>query len=226
MLATIPRGAGAQEGKVPLTSHMAWTGLTPLRSIQRAYLPQTSSSEESPQSSIPLHFHSAMMHTLFLHCHCPGRQGCWGHPSSSQPSSQSWCRSHSSQCGMQWWVPGHCTFFGPHTEVTEQHSHPALCPQPPPLSPPSKDYVPQSCSSEPSRQSAAPSQRQLLETHRPSSHCQTWGSPPQATSAGTAHGHWDLPLQHTHKGPLCPGTGQVLAMPEGLCQGAGHSRPQ
>lgn len=136
MLASIPRGAGAQEGKVPLTSHMAWTGLTPLRSIQHACLPQTSSSEESPQLSIPLHFHSAMMHTLFLHCHCPGRQGSWGHPSSSQPSSQSWCRSHSSQCGMQWWVPGHCTFFAPHTEGTEQHSHPALCPRPPPLSPP------------------------------------------------------------------------------------------
>lgn len=107
---------------------MAWTGLTPPRGIQRAHLPQTSSSEESPQSSIPLHFHSAMMHTLFLHCHCPGIQGCWGHPSSSQPSSQSWCRSHNSQCGMQWWVPGHCTFFAPHTEGTEQHSHPALCP--------------------------------------------------------------------------------------------------
>lgn len=142
MLASIPRGAGAQEGKVPLTSHMAWTGLTPLRSIQHACLPQTSSSEESPQLSIPLHFHSAMMHTLFLHCHCPGRQGSWGHPSSSQPSSQSWCRSHSSQCGMQWWVPGHCTFFAPHTEGTEQHSHPALCPRPPPLSPPPQQRLP------------------------------------------------------------------------------------
>lgn len=128
-LVTIPREAGAQENKVLPNSHMARTGLTLLRSIQCSCLPQTSSSEESPQSSIPLHFHSAMMHTLFLHCHCPGRQGCWGHPSSSQPSSQSWCRSHSSQCGMQWWVPGHCTFFVPHTEETAQHS--PACPASP-----------------------------------------------------------------------------------------------
>lgn len=90
-------------GKAKKTSHVPpRAGLSPPRSISRAHLPQTSSSEESPQSSTPLHFHSAVMHTLFLHCHCPGRQGCRGQPCSSQPSSQSWCRSHSSQCGMQW----------------------------------------------------------------------------------------------------------------------------
>lgn len=126
---------------------------------------------------------------------------------------------------MQWWVPGHCTFFAPHTEGTERHSHPTLCPQPPPLSSPGTDYVPQSCSSEPSKQSAVPSQRQLLETHRPSSHCQTWGSPPQATSAGTPHSHWDLPLQHNHNGPLhlgkcwqCPRDWPPAASSKALCQ--------
>lgn len=186
-------------------------------------LPQTSSSEESPQSSIPLHFHSAMMHTLFLHCHCPGRHGCWGHPSSSQPSSQSWCRSHSSQCGMQWWVPGHCTFFAPHTGGTEQHSQPALCPRHTPQPPPSTGHIPQSCSSEPSMQSVTPSQRQLLETHRPSSHCQTWGSPPQATSAGTAHSHWDLPLWHSYKGPHRPGRGRFWQCTRVSATGLDHS---
>lgn len=154
------------------------------------------------------------MHTLFLHCHCPGRQGCRGQPSSSQPSSQSWCRSHSSQCGMQWWVPGHCSFFAPHTAGTEPHSHLTLHPTKSPLGPsqPSGAHLPQSCSSEPSGQSAAPSHRQLLETQRPSSHCHAWGSPPQGASVGTAHGQWG---QHTvsgishssgnnHYGPLCP----------------------
>jgi hypothetical protein len=84
------------------------------RQVEKQNSPQASSSEESPQWSMPSHFQLSMTHTLFWHCHCPGRQWLWGQCALSDPSSQSWWTSQSSQASRHRGFPGHWTFWSGH----------------------------------------------------------------------------------------------------------------